>query len=215
MEQTYNTRAIILNRYDFREADSRIICYGENCGKLELVARGAKKIKSKSAGHLEPLTLSRIMVVHGKDFAYAGTAIGENFYPEIKNNLEKTQTAVQALRLVEKMTHVNELDNNEQIFNLLKNFLDDLEKKSPLLSRESLEAVSSVIHAQTGIQKISVSVLNLDSRLRGNDSDKKFPSSRGVSSHARRGGFPFEVFSQKLSALLGFSEEDFEELRQK
>jgi DNA repair protein RecO (recombination protein O) len=112
MEPTFNTRAIILNRVDFRESDSRIICYSEDVGKLELVARGAKKLKSKSSGHIEPLTLSSIMVVKGKDVNYAGTATGENFYPDIKADLDKIFIALQALALVEKMTREGEVDGH-------------------------------------------------------------------------------------------------------
>jgi DNA repair protein RecO (recombination protein O) len=164
-EATFNTTAIILNRYDFRESDSRIICYSAERGKLELVARGAKKLKSKSSGHLEPLTLSRLMVVRGKDFDYVGTAAGENFYPEIKNNLEKIFIANQALILVEKMTRVGEIDGQQETFKLLKNFLAELEKA--LLENGAMTGIS------------------------------------------------FESFSQKLSAITGFSQEDFEELRLK
>jgi DNA repair protein RecO (recombination protein O) len=128
MEPTFNTRAIILARYDFREHDSRIICYSEDRGKLELVARGAKKLKSKSSGHIEPLTLTRLMVIQGKDVDYAGTAIGEVFYSGIKENLDKIFVASQAMALVDKMTRVGEVDGHEEIFNLLKDFLDELEK---------------------------------------------------------------------------------------
>ena len=131
METTYNTRAIILNRQDFRENDSRIICYSEDRGKMELIARGAKKIKSKSSGHLEPLTLSRMMVVAGKDMNYVGTATGENFYPEIKSNLEKLTLAGRAAALVEKMTREGEVGGSAKIFNLLNFFLENLEKNNP------------------------------------------------------------------------------------
>jgi len=159
-EATFNTTVIILNRFDFREADSRIICYSADRGKLELVARGAKKLKSKSSGHIEPLTLTRLMVVAGKDFDYAGTAIGENFYPNIKADLEKIFIASEAIKLVERMTRVGEVDGHAQIFNLLKFFLGELE--------------SAVIPAKAGIQ----------------------------------------IFSDKLSSLLGFSLEDFKELNE-
>lgn len=132
MEPTFNTRVIILDRQDFRENDSRIICYSEDRGKLELVARGAKKLKSKSSGHIEPLTLSRLMVVQGKDVNYAGTATGENFYSNIKEDLDRVLIAKQALDLVERMTREGETDGQEKIFNLLKGFLDNLEQKNPV-----------------------------------------------------------------------------------
>ncbi|MDD4902253.1 MAG: DNA repair protein RecO [Patescibacteria group bacterium] len=173
-EATFNTKVIILNRQDFRENDSRIVCYSEDRGKLELVARGAKKLKSKLSGHIEPLTLSRLMVVTGKDLNYVGTATGENFYPNIKENLEKVSLANQTLALVEKMTREGEIDGHEEIFNLLKDFLDGLEKKSPLERG-----------AEPG-EAGCVKVVN-----------------------------QFEIFSNKFAAILGFSLEEFEELRRK
>ena len=173
-EPTFNTRAIILARYDFRESDSRIICYSEDRGKLELVARGAKKLKSKSSGHIEPLTLSRLMVVQGKDVNYAGTAIGENFYSHIKSDLDKIFIASEALALVDKMTREGEVDGHQEIFNLLKDFLDTLEKNSPL-ERGGAAAATGCVN----------------------------------------GGCSIEAFSKKLSEILGFSQEDFKELKLK
>jgi DNA repair protein RecO len=194
MEQTYNTRAIILNRLDFREHDSRIICYSADRGKLELVARGAKKLKSKSSGHLEPLTLTRLMVVAGKDYNYAGTATGENFYSNIKSDLDKIFTASEAVKLVEKMTRVGEVDNHAEIFNLLKDFLDELEKKSPpWRGGASLTRRPALSPAEGG----------------GFGEAACFEQGQGV---RVMDGNSIEVFSKKLSAILGFSQEDFEEL---
>ncbi|HTX86740.1 MAG TPA: DNA repair protein RecO [Candidatus Nanoarchaeia archaeon] len=187
MEQTFNTKVLILNRCDFREADSRIVCYSADRGKLELVARGAKKLKSKLSGHLEPLTLSRLMIVVGKDFNYVGTATGENFYPAIKNNLEKINLAVQALSLVEKMTRENEIDGHAEIFNLLKNFLDELENHSFLAC--PAKSCSAGRSGERGGRAARTGCVTVDSRLK--------------------------IFSKNLSAILGFSPEDFEELRQK
>ena len=58
MDETYNFEAIVLNRYAFRESDSRVILYSREKGKLELVARGTKKIKSKIS-YIELLNLLR------------------------------------------------------------------------------------------------------------------------------------------------------------
>jgi len=185
MEQTYNTKAIIMSRGDFRENDSRILCYSEDRGKLELVARGAKKLKSKSSGHLEPLTLTRLMVVQGKDFDYAGTAIGENFYPEIKNNLDKIFIASEAVKLVEKMTRIGEVDSHTEIFNLLKDFLDGLEKNSPL-GRGGSRRLCPPRAERDGV---------------------------GLATEHSNGDCSIETFSKKLSEILGFSFEDFIELR--
>jgi hypothetical protein len=194
MEPTFNTRAIILARYDFRESDSRIVCYSEDRGKLELVARGAKKLKSKSSGHIEPLTLSRLMVVQGKDVNYAGTAIGENFYSNIKSDLDKIFIASEALALVDKMTREGEVDSHREIFNLLKGFLGELE-----VNRGTV-----VAPAKSGIHNSGQVDFKLDSRW----SLSSVKTGDGNDSNV-------EVFSKKLSEILGFSQEDFKELRSK
>lgn len=127
MEQTFNTRAIILSRHDFWEDDSRIIVFSEEKGKMSLVVRGAKKMKSKLSGHVEPLTLSRLMIVKGKDFDYVGSAKGENFFIDVKENLGKLALAGKALFLVDKMTREGEIDEQRDLYELLRGFLSELD----------------------------------------------------------------------------------------
>lgn len=145
MEPTFNTSAIILNKYDFREADSRIIVFSKDFGKMSLVLRGAKKIKSKSAGHTEPITLSRLMIVRGKDFNYAGTACGENFYANIKDDCDKIFLAGKAIFLVDKTTREGEVDEQEEIFFLLKNFLEELDNGKEVSIEDFSQKLSDAI----------------------------------------------------------------------
>mgnify|MGYP001579680101 CR=1 FL=1 len=126
MEETYNLKALILNRRSFSEDDGRVAVYSLERGKLELVVRGLKKIKSKLAGHLEPITLSNIMAVRGRQYDYAGAAASEQCYVNIKNDLEKIAAAGQALRIFNKIVKTNQAD--EEIFALLKDFLDGLDR---------------------------------------------------------------------------------------
>lgn len=125
MSETYNLQALILNRWDFGEDDGRVAVYSLERGRLELVARGLKKIKSKLAGHLEPITLSDIMAVRGRQYDYAGAAVGRQGYFNIKNDLEKIAAAGAAIRVFNKIIKVGEADG--EIFKLLKNFLDALD----------------------------------------------------------------------------------------
>lgn len=62
---TFNDRAIVLARTPWREADKRVILYTREHGKIEAVAIGARKIKSKLAGHLEPLRIVDVMIARG------------------------------------------------------------------------------------------------------------------------------------------------------
>lgn len=126
MQETYNLQALILNRSGFGEADGRVAVYSLERGRQELVARGLKKIKSKLAGHLEPLTLSHIMAVRGRQYDYAGAAVNERCYFNIKNDLAKLAAAGQAVRVFNKIIKGGSPDR--EIFELLKNFLDELDR---------------------------------------------------------------------------------------
>jgi len=125
MEETYNLTAIILNRRNFLEDDGRVVVYSRERGKLELVVRGMKKIKSKLAGHLEPMTLSNIMAVRGRQYDYVGSAMSQNCYFNIKNDLDKLIAAGQAIKIFNKIIKTDQVD--KKIFGLIKNFLDILE----------------------------------------------------------------------------------------
>jgi len=130
MEETYNTKAIILNRLSFREYDSRAIVYSIDKGKLELVTRGTKKIQSKLAGHIEPLNLSDIMVVCGKQFNYIGSAVNEDCYLELKNDLDKVKISGKGIKLFNELIKPEQAD--KELFFLLKDFLGILNKKNRL-----------------------------------------------------------------------------------
>lgn len=126
MEETFNIKALILNRKSFSEDGSKVTVYSLERGKLELAARGTKKIKSKLAGHLEPLTLASIMAVRGRQYDYVGAAVSENCYFKIKNDLDKLSSAGEAIRIFNKLIKVEQSD--AEIFELLKNYLDVLNR---------------------------------------------------------------------------------------
>ena len=125
MEETYCTKTIVLNRTDFREYDSRTIVYSQDRGKLDLVARGVKKLKSKLAAHLEPFNLSEIMVVRGRQFDYIGAASSQNCFAGIKNDLIKLAIAGKAVNILNKLVKPEEAD--KEIFSLLNDFLKTLD----------------------------------------------------------------------------------------
>lgn len=121
MEETYTTRAVILNHQPFREYDSRVEAYSADRGKLELIARGTKKLSSKLAGHLEPLVLSRIMVVRGRQFDYIGGAAAENCFSRLKGDLEKIRAAGRAAKIT--TTLLKSGIDDKYIFDLLLELL--------------------------------------------------------------------------------------------
>ena len=121
MEETFYTSAIILKRNAWKENDSKVIVYSLEKGKLELVARGTKKILSKLASHLEPITLSDLMVIKGRQVDYVGTAISEENFQSIKSNLDKIFLVGEVINLFDSL--VKDQEKDPQLFYLLRDFL--------------------------------------------------------------------------------------------
>jgi DNA repair protein RecO (recombination protein O) len=139
MEENRYTPAIILNRGDWREADSRVIVYTEKFGKRSLLARGTKKPASKLAGHIEPCSLADILVLNGKNREYLGAAIIRQAYFNIKNDLNALYFAGQALAWINSI--VKEAASDPALFYLLKTSLEQLNQSS----RQALDKASGAV----------------------------------------------------------------------
>ena len=135
MEETFSIKGIILDRESFRERDSKVCVYSLERGRQDLVARGTKKITSKLAGHIGPITCAGIVGIRGKCINYLGTALEENSYKQIKNNLDKLYYSGIALRTFKDL--IREEEPEKEIFYLLKNYLDILNKED--FSKAQLE----------------------------------------------------------------------------
>lgn len=126
MEVTYATKAIVLKIEPWNEVDSKVSFYTQEKGKLELIARGTRKLTSKLVSHLQPFNLVDLMVINGKRVGYAGAAISLACYSQIKQDLDKVQIANQFINIVNRLIKTNEPD--PEIFSLIRQFLNILEQ---------------------------------------------------------------------------------------
>src|SRR4030042_2940163 len=86
MSRTYTTTGIILKRRDYQEND-RIFClYTKDFGKIEVVAKGTKKITSKLKGYLEPFYLVKLMIAKGKVFDKLANCNTIKTYNNLRND---------------------------------------------------------------------------------------------------------------------------------
>lgn len=119
---TYTTTAIILNRYPFREADLRVVLFSRDFGKIEAAAIGAKKIKSKLAGQLEPLREVKVMLAKGKGIDKIGQAITlNNFGVQTIREPALVWQAQEAAEAVSRLVAAGQKE--EAVYELLKKFL--------------------------------------------------------------------------------------------
>ena len=114
--------AVVLGRRDFHEADQIISCYTKEKGKVELLARGVKKITSKNSAHLEPFSLVDIEIAPGKGIDHLTKVQPINYFVNIRNDLQKSLSAGYVVSLLDKVLHVGEKD--EKLFSATLNWLE-------------------------------------------------------------------------------------------
>ena len=115
--RTYQTEAIIIKKIKLGEADRILTLYTPHLGKIQAVAKGVRRPRSKMAGHLELLTHSLVSLARGRNL---DTVIGSqtiNSFLPLKSNLQLTSQALYAVELVDLFTADN--DENYPLFQLL------------------------------------------------------------------------------------------------
>lgn len=99
------TTGIILSRTDYGEADRILTVLTPDHGKLRLVARGVRKLKSKLAGGIELFSTSNITFIEGK--SGLGTLISTRLikhYGRIINDINRVQLGYELIKILNKAT---------------------------------------------------------------------------------------------------------------
>lgn len=111
--------AIILKRLNFGESDRIVTVFSKERGKLSVVAKGIRRIKSRRAPHLEPLGECDITLHRSRDVEIVTEAKKTEASP--KRNLLETGYLFYAAEVIDKLLPENE--PHEDIYFLFKNFL--------------------------------------------------------------------------------------------
>jgi DNA repair protein RecO (recombination protein O) len=102
--RNYETEAIVIKKTKLGEADRILTFYTPDYGKLEAVAKGVRRPKSKMAGHLELLTYSHIRLARGRNLdTIIGSQTIDSFMP-LKNDLWLTSQGLYAAELINQFT---------------------------------------------------------------------------------------------------------------
>ncbi|MCA9325359.1 DNA repair protein RecO [Candidatus Saccharibacteria bacterium] len=119
------TKAIVLRRVDFGEADRIITVLTPDQGKLGLMAKGVRRPKSKLAGGIELFSVSSITFMRGR--SELGTLISarlDNHYGNIVRDIQRVQLGYDLIKLLDKIT---EEDAEADYFTLLHQLLGALD----------------------------------------------------------------------------------------
>jgi DNA repair protein RecO (recombination protein O) len=122
--RTYQTEAIIIKKTKLGEADRILTLYTPELGKIQAVAKGVRRPRSRLAGHLELLTYSLVSLARGR---HIDTIIGSqtiNSFLPLKNDLNLIAYALYATELVNQFTPDN--IENRPLFKLLLETMERL-----------------------------------------------------------------------------------------
>jgi len=100
----YKTEAIVLRQRKLGEADKIVTLYTPNYGKLEAVAKGVRRPKSRLGGHLEVLTQVMVMLAQGRNLDVVTQAQGIESFSPLRDDLHRLSRALYAAELVDRFS---------------------------------------------------------------------------------------------------------------
>ena len=120
--RSFRVEAVVLRHADWGEADRILTLYTHERGKVRAIAKGARKIRSRKAGHLEPFTRVTLQLAKGRDLLIVTQADTLDAYLALGADLVKTGYASYAVELLDRFTYEDE-NENQAIFRLLTEVL--------------------------------------------------------------------------------------------
>ena len=98
------TEAVVLKRRRFSDSDRVVTLLTPARGKLEAIAKGALRPRSKLAGHLEPMTHVEVVLAHGRTLGIVTQAQTIEPFAPLRDDLERLSAALYLLELADRFT---------------------------------------------------------------------------------------------------------------
>ena len=119
----------MLRHSDYGEADRLLTLYTRQLGKTRALAKGARKIASRKAGHIEPFTHVKLQLAKGRDMLILTQADTVDAYLPLREDLILTSHASYVMELLDRFTYEEETES-PSTFRLLTDTLSRLASKS-------------------------------------------------------------------------------------
>jgi len=116
-ERSTRIEAVVLSHIDWGEADRLLWLYTREVGKVRVVAKGVRKMRSRKAGHLEPFTYVSLLLAKGRDLSIVTQAETIDSYLPLRENLSRVAYAAYVVELLDRFTY--EEGENLALFRLL------------------------------------------------------------------------------------------------
>ncbi|MBL6965814.1 MAG: DNA repair protein RecO [Anaerolineales bacterium] len=124
--RSLRVEGIILKHRNWGEADRMLAIYTRELGKVQVVAKGVRKPRSRKAGHIEPFACSSLQLARGRSFYTLTQAETVLPFLNLREELVSLGYASYLIELLDRFTYDEE--ENPAIYRLLKNALIYLER---------------------------------------------------------------------------------------
>lgn len=125
--RSFRASAVVLRHVDWGEADRLLTLYTREQGMVRAVAKGARKVTSRKAGHLQPFTYITIQLAKGRDLLIVTQVETVNAFLPLHDDLVKTGNAAYVVELLLRFSYEDE-GANPSVFRLLVETLERIEK---------------------------------------------------------------------------------------
>ena len=131
--RVYKADAIVLRQRRLGDTDKIITLYSANHGKLDAVAKGVRRVKSRLAGSVELLSHGSYMFAKGRNLDIITQAQSIETFQPLRDDLGRLSYALYAAELLDRATE--ERAENVTVYQLL---LDTLRR---LATRDDIDVV--------------------------------------------------------------------------
>jgi DNA repair protein RecO (recombination protein O) len=124
MKNQITTRAIVLKRINYQEADRIITVLTPDKGSVSLIAKGARRAKSKLAGGIELFCINQVVYIPGRgEVSTLVSSRMQKSFQDIAKDIDKTMLGYEFLKIISKLTQD---EAGQEYFEILEEALEAL-----------------------------------------------------------------------------------------
>jgi DNA repair protein RecO (recombination protein O) len=121
--RVYATPAVVLRQRKLGDADKIITLYTAHTGKVDVVAKGVRKARSRFAGHVEPFSHGNFLLAKGKTLDIVTQVETIEPFAPLRDDLDRLSRGLYVCELLDKFT-----EPREPHFDLYRLLLDTLRR---------------------------------------------------------------------------------------
>ena len=133
MARTYSTDAIVLGSHKLGDADRVVTIYTSARGKVPTVVKGVRKVNSRFGGRLEPFTHLQVQLHEGRNLHTLTGADTVKTYSAIRDTPPALKGGLAFIDMLARTAP--DFEKRPRSFNLLVNFLDEMESECRKFSK--------------------------------------------------------------------------------